>query len=260
MATDVKARSLFDGPIAATGPGRFVPEAHPAVQVRNPVMFVVFVGSILTRASGSRRWSDRARRPPGSSSGSRCGCGSRCSSRTSPRRSPRGAARPRRRPSAGPARTSRRNDSNGPSADAKHAKRLRQLAPEGRRRAGRGRRRHSRGRGSHRGRGVGGRERDHRGERARDPRERGRPQRGHRRDAGPVGLADRPHQRESRRGLPRPHDRHGRGRQAPEDAERDRAQHPAGGFHHHLPAGHRHAAAVFHLQRRPSPARERRSR
>ena len=69
------------------------------------------------------------------------------------------------------------------------------------------------------------------------------------RDASPVGLADRPHQRESRRGLPRPHDRHGRGRQAAEDAERDRAQHPAGGVHHHLPARHRHPVAVLRLQR-----------
>ena len=33
--------------------------------------------------------------------------------------------------------------------------------------------------------------------------------------------------RQPRRDLPRPHDRAGRGRQAPEDAERDRAQHPA---------------------------------
>ncbi|MCK7474963.1 MAG: hypothetical protein MZV49_18780 [Rhodopseudomonas palustris] len=39
------------------------------------------------------------------------------------------------------------------------------------------------------------------------------------------------------RDVPRPHDRAGRGRQAAEDAERDRAQHPAGGADHHLPAG-----------------------
>ena len=35
---------------------------------------------------------------------------------------------------------------------------------------------------------------------------------------------------ESRRDLPRPHDRAGRGREPPEDAQRDRAQHPAGGL------------------------------
>ena len=39
------------------------------------------------------------------------------------------------------------------------------------------------------------------------------------------------------RDLPGPHDRHGRGRQAAEDAQRDRPEHPAGGPDHHLPAG-----------------------
>ena len=73
---------------------------------------------------------------------------------------------------------------------------------------------------------LGRRERDHRRERARDPRERRRPECGDGRHTCPLRLAHRAHQRQSRRGLPRPHDRHGRGRQAPEDAERDRAQHP----------------------------------
>ena len=50
--------------------------------------------------------------------------------------------------------------------------------------------------------------------------------------------------------LPRPHDRPGRGRRAPEDPERDRPQHPAGRAHAHLPAGHRHPAALRHLLRR----------
>ena len=40
------------------------------------------------------------------------------------------------------------------------------------------------------------------------------------------------------------------GRQPAEDPQRDRPQHPAGGAHDHLPAGHRHAAAVRHLRRR----------
>ena len=42
--------------------------------------------------------------------------------------------------------------------------------------------------------------------------------------------------RQPGRDLPRPHDRAGRGRQAPEDAERDRARHPARGADDHLPA------------------------
>ena len=49
------------------------------------------------------------------------------------------------------------------------------------------------------------------------------------------------------RDVPRPHDLAGRGRQPAEDAQRDRPQHPAGRPHHHLPAGHGHAAALRHL-------------
>ena len=48
MATDVKARSLFDGAIARRALVDSFRKLTPAVQVRNPVMFVVFVGSILT--------------------------------------------------------------------------------------------------------------------------------------------------------------------------------------------------------------------
>ena len=45
-------------------------------------------------------------------------------------------------------------------------------------------------------------------------------------------------------GLPRPHDRAGRGRRAPEDAERDRPVDPAREVHDHLPDRLRGAAAV----------------
>ena len=47
------------------------------------------------------------------------------------------------------------------------------------------------------------------------------------------------------RDLPRPHDRAGRRREAPEDAERDRAHHPAGGADADLSARHGHAAALL---------------
>ena len=40
-----------------------------------------------------------------------------------------------------------------------------------------------------------------------------------------------------------------RGRETPEDAERDRTEHPAGRFHHHLPDRVRDPAALFDLQR-----------
>ena len=49
----------------------------------------------------------------------------------------------------------------------------------------------------------------------------------HRRHAGAVRLDHRAHHRGAGLDLPRPHDRAGRRRRAPEDAERDRAQHPA---------------------------------
>ncbi len=48
MATHPKARSLFDGPIVRRAVVDAVKKLDPRVQVRNPVMFVVLVGSVLT--------------------------------------------------------------------------------------------------------------------------------------------------------------------------------------------------------------------
>ena len=48
MATGVKTRSLFDGPITRRALVDSFRKLTPAIQVRNPVMFVVYVGSILT--------------------------------------------------------------------------------------------------------------------------------------------------------------------------------------------------------------------
>ena len=201
----------------------------PGVQVRNPVMFVVYVGSILTTGLFIQALVGKGEAPAGFIFWRRaCGSGSRCCSPTSPRRWPKGAARPRPKPCAERAATSRPRSSQKPERNAGvttvSASALRKgdvvLVEAGdfdpRRRRGR------------RGRRLGRRERDHRRERARHPRERRRPERRHRRHARPVGLAHRADQRQPRRDIPRPHDRHGRGRQAPEDAERDRAQHPAG--------------------------------
>ena len=75
---------------------------------------------------------------------------------------------------------------------------------------------------------LGGRERHHRRERAGHPRERRRPQRRHRRHARALRLAGGARHGQSRRELSRPHDRAGGRRQAAEDAQRDRAEHPAG--------------------------------
>jgi K+-transporting ATPase ATPase B chain len=95
-----KTLTLFDP--ALVKPAIAPPsQAHPRVQWRNPVMFVVYVGSILTTLLASRRWGARRAPQPASSWPSPCGCGSRCCSPTSPRRWPRAAARRRRRRCAG---------------------------------------------------------------------------------------------------------------------------------------------------------------
>ncbi len=107
--------------------------------------------------------------------------------------------------------------------------------PQGRRyRPGRSRRQHPLRRRSDRGRCLSQRSRDHRRIRARDPRIRRRPFGGHRRHPGAVRLDPHPHHRGAGIDLHRPHDQAGRGRRAAEDAERDRAQYPARGPHHHL--------------------------
>src|SRR2546429_6324375 len=48
MASSVKARSLFDLSIVSQAVGDSFRKLNPRNQVRNPVMFVVYVGSILT--------------------------------------------------------------------------------------------------------------------------------------------------------------------------------------------------------------------
>ena len=107
--------------------------------------------------------------------------------------------------------------------------------PQGRRcGAGRGRRHHSLRRRGDRGRRLGQRSGDHRRIGAGDPRIRRRPLGRHRRHPGAVGLDPRAHHGRGRLDLPRPHDRAGRRRRAAEDAERDRAEYPAGRPHHHL--------------------------
>ncbi len=47
MATNAKSRSLFDGEIIRRAIGDSFRKLNPRHQIRNPVMFVVFIGSIL---------------------------------------------------------------------------------------------------------------------------------------------------------------------------------------------------------------------
>ena len=140
------------------------------------------------------------------------------------------------------------------------ARRRRAPAAQGRRRARRaGRSRPGRRRGDRR-RGVDQRKRGHRRERAGDPRGGQRLQHGHRRHRRAVGLDHRAHQRQPGRGVPRPDDRHGRRREAAEDAERDRADDPAGRDDARVPARDRHAAARSRSTASTSRRRARRCR
>ena len=123
--------------------------------------------------------------------------------------------------------------------------------PEGRRRrAGRGRRQHPLRRRGDRRRRLGQRGGDHRRIRAGHPRIRRRPLGGHRRHAGAVRLDPRAHHRGAGLDLPRPHDQAGRGRRAAEDAERNRAQHPARRPDHHLRVRDRDDPELCRLCRR----------
>jgi hypothetical protein len=106
---------------------------------------------------------------------------------------------------------------------------------------------------SHRGRRLGQRGRDHRRIRSGHPRIRRRPLGRHRRHAGAVRLDPRAHHGGSRLDLHRPHDRAGRGCRAPEDAQRDRAQHPARRHDADLRARHRDDPELCFLCRRLYP-------
>ena len=217
------------------------PQARPARHGPQP-------GHVRRR--GRRRAVDRAghhRPEPVRLVGRRSGCGSPWCSPTSPRRSPRAAARPRPRPCAGPrprpwpggcAPTAPRR----PSRPRSCALGDRVVVEAGRDHPRRRRRR--RGRRQRR------RVRHHRRVRAGHPRVRRRPQLGHRRHQGAVGPHRRADHRQARRELHRPDDRPGRGRLPAEDAERDRAEHPAGQPDDRLPDGDGHPAAVRDLLRR----------
>ena len=100
-----------------------------------------------------------------------------------------------------------------------------------------------------RGRRLGRRVGDHRRVGARDPRGRRRPLGRHRRHEAALRPArDRGHAGAGKV-VPRPDDRARRGRRAAQDAERDRAQHPARRSDDHVPRRGRDAAAVRDLRR-----------
>ena len=102
---------------------------------------------------------------------------------------------------------------------------------------------------SHRRRGLGGRKRHHRRKCAGDPRIRRRLQFSDRRHSGIVGLAGGAHHRQSGRSLFGPHDLHGGKRQAAKNPQRNCLDYLAGGVDLGFSAGYRDLAAVLALQR-----------
>jgi len=72
-----KARPLLDPPIVRRATVDALRKLNPRVQVRNPVMFIVEIGSALTTVRLFKRCWGRAKRLPGLSSALPCGCGSR---------------------------------------------------------------------------------------------------------------------------------------------------------------------------------------
>ena len=199
MTTQAKARPLFDPAIVRQAViDSFRKLTRGAV--RNPVMFVVYVGSILTTLLFVHALLGKGEAPAGfilavsvwlwftvlfanfaeamAEGRGKAQAEPRCGRRAATSR-PSALARPRAR-------------------GAVHGGPRHELA-QGRCRAGRGRGFHPGRRRGDRGHRLGGRERHHRRERAGHPRERRRPQRGHRRHAGALRLADRPRHGQPRR-------------------------------------------------------------
>ena len=222
----------------------------PRYQWRNPVMFVVYIGSILTTILWVQSLFGQGEAPSGFILAITLWLWATLvfanfAEAIAEGRSKAQAASLKSARKDTIAKKLARAERDAPSTPT----RLAPAAPRRSRPGRAGRPRAGRRRGRRR-RGGDQRKRGDRRKRAGDPRRGQRLQHGHRRHRRAVRLDHRAHQRQSGRGLPRPHDRHGRGRLASEDAERDRAHDPARRDDPRVPARHRDAAAVFDLQRR----------
>ena len=208
--------SLFDRQILTRASLDSVRKLTPRAMAKNPVMFVVEVGSVLTTALWIRDMI-APRRRRGAALVHRLGRalavvhGDLRELRRGDRRGPRqGPGRHAAQDAQGdgraaPARQRHRDGPGVGAAQGRRGDRRGRRADPRRRRRDRGRRERRRI-GHHRRIGAG------------DPRERRRSLRGDGRHAGALGPARDPHQRQPRRIVPRAHDLAGRGRRAPEDA------------------------------------------
>ena len=237
---------LLDPQDAADLAARRAAQARPAGHGAQP-------GDVRRRGRRGARHRARRRPTPASSPGrSWSGCGSPWSSPTSPRPWPRAAARPRPRPCAGP-RPRPSPGACGPTAREEDVSGT-QLRL-GDRRRGRGRARSSPATAtssraspaSTSRRSPASRPRSSASPAATAPRSPAAP--GCSRDRIVVRITAKPGESFIDRMIALVE-----GAVAAEDAERDRAEHPAGQPDHHLPGGHRDAAAVRRLLRRRAVA------
>ena len=232
-ASSMPVSALFDPKIVVPAIGSAFVKLDPRTLIKNPVMFVLEIVTALTTVilirdlvTGGAQHRLRVPDHPVA-----VVHGAVRQLRRSGRRRPRQGAGRRAAPPA-------HRDAGQAARPAPIRRTIKLVAehqPEGRRRRpGRSRRHHPvRRRGDRRHR-LGQRGGDHRRIGAGHPRVRRRPLGRHRRHAGAVRLDPRAHHGGAGLDLPRPHDQAGRRRRAAEDAERDRAQHPAGRPDHHL--------------------------
>ena len=243
------ATSLFDWTIVRPALLDSLKKLSPRQVAKNPVMFVVEVGSVLVTLVWLR---DLVAPSPGAAPAwFTAGRGRLALVHGDLRQLRRGGGRGARQgPGRGAAPDALRHPGPPPARRARGAG-AGHGAAQGRPGGGRGRRGHPRRRRRHRGDRLGRRVGHHRRVGPGHPRVGRRPLRRHRRHQGALRPDRGPHLHQSRRVLPRPDDRPGRGRGAPEDAQRDRPPHPAGGADHHLPHRLRHAGADRRLLRDP---------
>ena len=214
MATHA-AQSIWDAQIVRRAIVDSFRKLHPRTMARNPVMFVVEIGSVLTTLSLLQHVVTG-----GGETRLRAADYLLAVADGAVRQFRRGDGRRARQGTGGHAAQGQ----DGDRRKAREAGRdLRDRAgagaSQGRHRPRRRRGGHSGRRRHHRRRRLGRRERHHRRVRAGHPRVRRRPIGGHRRHEGAVGLDPRQSHRQSRRDLSRSDDRAGGRRRAAEDAE-----------------------------------------
>ena len=220
-----RAISLFQPDIVRQALIDSLIKLDPRVQIRNPVMFVVEIGAVITTVTWFIQvFGGKALRRQRSGLVHVHDLGLAVADRRV-RQHGRGVRRgPRPRAGRHAALDAPGDRRPARGRDDKQASEL----DQGRRRGGRGRRADPGRRHRDRGHRLGRRVRDHGRVGAGHPRVRRGPQRGYRRHPGALGPDRRRDHPGARPVLPGPDDRAGRGRRAAQDAERDRPEHPPG--------------------------------